>query len=421
MEKLRITGGNRLEGEVRISGAKNSALPILAATLLAEGPMMVGNLPHLHDITTMLELLGRMGVSVAINEDMSVETVCGELNSLVAPYDLVRTMRASILVLGPMLARYGEAEVSLPGGCAIGSRPVDLHLRGMEALGAKVEVMEGYVKAWAPEGRLKGANIFLDTVTVTGTENIMMAAVLAEGRTVIENAAREPEVVDLADCLNAMGAKITGAGTDTMIIDGVEKLHGCEFRVLPDRIETGTFLVAAAVTGGKVLCKDTDPLLLEAVLHKLQEAGADITTGDDWIQLDMHGKRPKAVNIRTAPHPAFPTDMQAQFVVLNAIADGVGTVIETIFENRFMHVHELSRMGANITLESNTAIVEGVENLIGAQVMATDLRASASLVIAGLAAEGETLIERIYHIDRGYECIEEKLQMLGARIRRVPA
>jgi UDP-N-acetylglucosamine 1-carboxyvinyltransferase len=419
MEKLRITGGNRLEGEVRISGAKNSALPILAATLLAEGPMMVGNLPHLHDITTMLELLGRMGVSVAINEDMSVETICGELNSLVAPYDLVRTMRASILVLGPMLARYGEAEVSLPGGCAIGSRPVDLHLRGMEALGAQVEVMEGYVKAWVPGGRLKGADIHLDVVTVTGTENIMMAAVLAEGRTVIGNAAREPEVVDLADCLNAMGAKITGAGTDTMIIDGVEKLHGCEFQVLPDRIETGTFLVAAAVTGGKVLCKDTDPLLLEAVLLKLQEAGADVTTGPDWIQLDMHGKRPKAVDICTAPHPEFPTDMQAQFVVLNAIAEGVGQVIETIFENRFMHVQELARMGADITVDGNTATVTGKETLSGAPVMATDLRASASLVIAALVANGDTDVNHIYHIDRGYECIEEKFQQLGANIRRL--
>ena len=419
MEKLRITGGNRLEGEVRISGAKNSALPILAATLLAEGPMMVGNLPHLHDITTMLELLGRMGVSVAINEDMSVETICGELNSLVAPYDLVRTMRASILVLGPMLARYGEAEVSLPGGCAIGSRPVDLHLRGMEALGAKVEVMEGYVKAWVPGGRLKGADIHLDVVTVTGTENIMMAAVLAEGRTVIGNAAREPEVVDLADCLNAMGAKITGAGTDTMIIDGVEKLHGCEFQVLPDRIETGTFLVAAAVTGGKVLCKDTDPLLLEAVLLKLQEAGADVTTGPDWIQLDMHGKRPKAVDICTAPHPEFPTDMQAQFVVLNAIAEGVGQVIETIFENRFMHVQELARMGADITVDGNTATVTGKATLSGAPVMATDLRASASLVIAALVANGDTDVNHIYHIDRGYECIEEKFQQLGANIRRL--
>lgn len=421
MEKLRIEGGRRLEGEVRISGAKNSALPILAATLLAEGPMHVGNLPHLHDITTMLELLGRMGVEVAINEDMSVETVCGELNSLVAPYDLVRTMRASILVLGPLLARYGEAEVSLPGGCAIGSRPVDLHLRGMEALGAEVEVKEGYVKAWAPEGRLKGAHIFLDTVTVTGTENILMAAVLADGETVIENAAREPEVVDLANCLNAMGAKISGAGTDTLVIQGVETLHGCEFRVLPDRIETGTFLVAAAVTGGKVLCKDTDPLLLEAVLHKLKEAGAEVTSGDDWIQLDMHGKRPKAVNIRTAPHPAFPTDMQAQFVVLNAIAEGTGTVIETIFENRFMHAQELVRMGADIHVEGNTAVVTGKDTLSAAPVMATDLRASASLVLAALVAEGATDVNRIYHIDRGYECIEEKFQQLGANIRRLPA
>ena len=315
MEKLRIEGGRRLEGEVRISGAKNSALPILAATLLAEGPMQVGNLPHLHDITTMLELLGCMGVQVAINEDMSVETNCATLNSTSAPYDLVRTMRASILVLGPLLARYGHAEVSLPGGCAIGTRPVDLHLRGMEALGAEVEVVDGYVKASAPQGRLKGANIFLDTVTVTGTENILMAAVLAEGKTIIENAAREPEVVDLANCLIAMGAKIKGAGTDTLEIEGVETLHGCEFNVLPDRIETGTFLVAAAVTGGRIRCKDTDPLLLEAVLHKLQEAGAEVSTGDDWIELDMKGQRPKAVNIRTAPHPAFPTDMQAQFVV----------------------------------------------------------------------------------------------------------
>ena len=421
MEKLRIEGGNRLDGEVRISGAKNSALPILAATLLAEGPMRVGNLPHLHDITTMLELLGRMGVNVAINEDMSVETVCGELNSLVAPYDLVRTMRASILVLGPLLARYGEAEVSLPGGCAIGSRPVDLHLRGMEALGAKVEVLEGYVKAWAPEGRLKGANIFLDTVTVTGTENIMMAAVLADGKTFIENAAREPEVVDLANCLNAMGAKITGAGTDTMEIEGVETLHGCEFDVLPDRIETGTFLVAAAVTGGRVLCKDTDPVLLEAVLHKLHEAGAEIKTGDNWIELDMHGKRAKAVNIRTAPHPAFPTDMQAQFVVLNAVAEGTGTVIETIFENRFMHAQELVRMGADISVEGNTAVIVGKDKLSAAPVMATDLRASASLVIAALVADGATDVNRIYHIDRGYECIEEKFQQLGANIRRLPA
>ncbi|WP_320820700.1 UDP-N-acetylglucosamine 1-carboxyvinyltransferase [Thalassolituus sp.] len=419
MEKLRIEGGHRLDGEIRISGAKNSALPILAATLLAEGVMQVGNLPHLHDITTMLELLGCMGVQVAINEDMSVETDCAEMKSCVAPYDLVRTMRASILVLGPLLARYGEAEVSLPGGCAIGSRPVDLHLRGMEALGAEVEVLDGYIKAHVPGGRLKGAEFFCDTVTVTGTENILMAAVLAEGRSVIKNAAREPEVVDLANCLIAMGAKIEGAGTDTLVIDGVEKLHGCHFDVLPDRIETGTYLVAAAVTGGRVKCKDTDPLLLEAVLDKLRECGAEVTTGKDWIELNMHGRRPKSVNIRTAPHPAFPTDMQAQFVVLNAIADGVGTVVETVFENRFMHAQELVRMGADIHVEGNTAIVTGKEGLSAAPVMATDLRASASLVIAALVAVGETDVNRIYHIDRGYECIEEKFQMLGANIRRV--
>ncbi|MAK91762.1 MAG: UDP-N-acetylglucosamine 1-carboxyvinyltransferase, partial [Oleibacter sp.] len=336
-----------------------------------------------------------------------------------APYDLVRTMRASILVLGPLLARYGEAEVSLPGGCAIGSRPVDLHIRGMEALGAEVEVLDGYIKAVVPGGRLTGANIFFDTVTVTGTENVMMAATLAKGTTTIENAAREPEVVDLANCLNAMGAKISGAGSDTMVIEGVEKLYGCSFDVLPDRIETGTYLVAAAVTGGRVKTKDTDPLIMEAVLHKLEEAGADITIGDNWIELDMHGKRPKAVNIKTAPHPAFPTDMQAQFMVLNALAEGTGTVIETVFENRFMHAQELVRMGADIAVEGNTAIVTGKEKLQAAPVMATDLRASASLVIAALMAEGATDVNRIYHIDRGYECIEEKFQQLGANIRRI--
>ncbi|MAS25743.1 MAG: UDP-N-acetylglucosamine 1-carboxyvinyltransferase [Oceanospirillaceae bacterium] len=419
MDKLRIEGGNRLNGEIRISGAKNSALPILSATLLAEGVMRVGNLPHLHDITTMLELLGCMGVEVAIDEDMSVETDCANIKSCVAPYDLVRTMRASILVLGPLLARYGEAEVSLPGGCAIGSRPVDLHIRGMEALGAEVEVLDGYIKAVVPGGRLTGANIFFDTVTVTGTENVMMAATLAKGTTTIENAAREPEVVDLANCLNAMGAKISGAGSDTMVIEGVEKLYGCSFDVLPDRIETGTYLVAAAVTGGRVKTKDTDPLIMEAVLHKLEEAGADITIGDNWIELDMHGKRPKAVNIKTAPHPAFPTDMQAQFMVLNALAEGTGTVIETVFENRFMHAQELVRMGADIAVEGNTAIVTGKEKLQAAPVMATDLRASASLVIAALMAEGATDVNRIYHIDRGYECIEEKFQQLGANIRRI--
>ncbi|UZK04373.1 UDP-N-acetylglucosamine 1-carboxyvinyltransferase [Venatoribacter cucullus] len=421
MEKLRIEGGNRLDGDVRISGAKNSALPILAATLLAHGVMRVGNLPHLHDITTMLELLGCMGVAVAINEDMSVETDCAGVNSHIAPYDLVRTMRASILVLGPLLGRYGKAEVSLPGGCAIGSRPVDLHLRGMEAMGAEVEVLDGYIKAHVPGGRLHGANIFLDTVTVTGTENIMMAAVLADGIVTIENAAREPEVVDLANCLNAMGAKISGAGTDTLVIEGVEKLYGCSFDVLPDRIETGTYLIAAAVTGGRVRTKDTDPLIMEAVLHKLEEAGAEITTGPDWIELNMHGRRPKAVNVRTAPHPAFPTDMQAQFMVLNAVAEGTGTVIETVFENRFMHAQELVRLGADIHVEGNTAIVTGKEKLRGAPVMATDLRASASLVLAALVAEGVTEVNRIYHIDRGYECIEEKFQQLGANIRRISA
>jgi len=419
MDKLRIEGGNRLNGEIRISGAKNSALPILSATLLADGVMRVGNLPHLHDITTMLELLGCMGVEVAINEDMSVETNCANIKSCVAPYDLVRTMRASILVLGPLLARYGEAEVSLPGGCAIGSRPVDLHIRGMEALGADVEVLDGYIKASVPGGRLTGGNIFFDTVTVTGTENVMMAAALAKGTTTIENAAREPEVVDLANCLNAMGAKISGAGSDTMVIEGVEKLYGCSFDVLPDRIETGTYLVAAAVTGGRVKTKDTDPLIMEAVLHKLEEAGAEITVGENWIELDMHGKRPKAVNIKTAPHPAFPTDMQAQFMVLNALAEGTGTVIETVFENRFMHAQELVRMGADIAVEGNTAIVTGKEKLQAAPVMATDLRASASLVIAALMADGATDVNRIYHIDRGYECIEEKFQQLGANIRRI--
>jgi len=418
MDKLLIQGGATINGEVRVSGAKNSALPIIAATLLAEGVMRVGNLPHLHDITTMLELLGRMGVSVVINEDMSVETDCSTLNSQTAPYDLVRTMRASILVLGPLLARYGNAVVSLPGGCAIGSRPVDIHLRGMEAMGAEIEVTDGYVHAKS-NGRLKGARIFCDTVTVTGTENILMAAVLAEGTTVIENAAREPEVVDLANCLNAMGAKISGAGTDTLTIEGVEKLEGCHYDVMPDRIEAGTYLVAGAVGQGRVKVKDVDPSTLDAVLAKLEEAGAKLSVGDDWIELDMEGRKPKAVDIKTAPYPAFPTDMQAQFVVMNAVGEGVGTVIETVFENRFMHAQELVRMGADIHVEGNTAVVKGVDQLTAAPVMATDLRASASLVLAAAVAEGETLVDRIYHIDRGYECIEEKLQALGVRIRRV--
>jgi UDP-N-acetylglucosamine 1-carboxyvinyltransferase len=420
MDKLIISGGHRLDGEIRISGAKNAALPILAATLLASAPVTVCNLPHLHDITTMIELFGRMGIQPVIDEKLSVEIDPRTIQTLVAPYDLVKTMRASILVLGPMVAHFGQAEVALPGGCAIGSRPVDLHIRGLEALGAEITVEDGYIKAKAPEGGLRGGNFFFDIVSVTGTENIMMAATLAKGRTVLENSAREPEIVDLANCLIAMGAKIQGAGTDTIIIDGVEKLGGAIYNVMPDRIETGTYLVAAAVTGGRVKLKDTDPTILEAVLSKLQEAGAEITTGEDWIELNMHGKRAKAVSVRTAPYSAFPTDMQAQFIALNALAEGTGTVIETIFENRFMHALEMQRMGAKIQIEGNTAIVTGIAKLKAAPVMATDLRASASLVIAALMAEGDTLIDRIYHIDRGYECIEEKMQLLGAKIRRVP-
>jgi UDP-N-acetylglucosamine 1-carboxyvinyltransferase len=420
MDKLIISGGHRLDGEIRISGAKNAALPILAATLLASAPVTVCNLPHLHDITTMIELFGRMGIEPVIDEKLSVEIDPRTIKTLIAPYDLVKTMRASILVLGPMVAHFGQAEVALPGGCAIGSRPVDLHIRGLEALGAEITVEDGYIKAKAPEGGLRGGNFFFDIVSVTGTENILMAATLAKGRTTLENAAREPEIVDLANCLIAMGAKIQGAGTDTIIIDGVEKLGSARYVVMPDRIETGTYLVAAAVTGGRVKLKDTDPTILEAVLSKLQEAGAEITTGEDWIELNMHGKRPTAVNVRTAPYPAFPTDMQAQFIALNALAEGTGTVIETIFENRFMHALEMQRMGAKIQIEGNTAIVTGIAQLKAAPVMATDLRASASLVIAALMAEGDTLIDRIYHIDRGYECIEEKMQLLGAKIRRVP-
>ena len=421
MDKLIITGGNRLDGEIRISGAKNSALPILAATLLADEPVVISNLPHLHDITTMIELFGRMGVLPVIDERLGVEVDPTRITSLVAPYELVKTMRASILVLGPMVAHFGRAEVALPGGCAIGSRPVDLHIRGLEAMGATIIVEDGYIKATAPEGGLRGAHFLFDTVTVTGTENILMAATLAKGKTVIENAAREPEVVDLAECLIAMGAQITGHGTDTITVHGVERLHGARYSVMPDRIETGTFLVAAAATRGRVQLKDTDASILESVLLKLEEAGAHIDTGKNWIELDMKGNRPRAVNLRTAPYPAFPTDMQAQFVAMNAVAEGTGTVIETIFENRFMHVQEMNRMGARILVEGNTAIVTGVERLKAAPVMATDLRASASLVIAGLVADGDTLVDRIYHIDRGYECIEEKLQALGGIIRRVPA
>jgi UDP-N-acetylglucosamine 1-carboxyvinyltransferase len=417
MDKLLVGGGCRLEGEIRISGAKNAALPILAGTLLADAPVRVANVPHLQDVTTTIGLLGRMGVGVTIDERMRVEVDPRSISALVAPYDLVRTMRASILVLGPLLARHGEADVSLPGGCAIGARPVDLHIAGLRAMGASVEIEDGYIRARA--GRLRGARIVLDTVTVTGTENLLMAATLAAGETVIENAAREPEVVDLAEFLQAMGAQISGAGTDTIRIQGVERLGGADYTVLPDRIETGTYLVAAAMTGGRVRLRQTRPGHLDAVLAKLQEAGAEISTGPDWIELDMQGRRPRAVNLRTAPYPAFPTDMQAQFVALNAIAQGTGAIVETVFENRFMHVQEMQRMGADIRLEGNTAIVRGVERLRAAPVMATDLRASASLVLAALAAEGETLIDRIYHIDRGYECNEEKLSQLGATIRRV--
>lgn len=420
MDKLLIKGGKSLFGEIRISGSKNSSLPILASTLLADGPVKVNNVPHLQDVTTMIELLGQMGVDLVVDDRLSVEADPRGLKNCRAPYELVKTMRASILVLGPLVARFGEAEVSLPGGCAIGSRPVDLHLKGLEAMGADIRVSNGYIHA-SVKNRLKGAHLMFDTVTVTGTENLMMAAALAHGRTVMENAAREPEIVDLANCLIAMGADIKGAGTDTLIIEGVERLLPCEHNVIPDRIETGTYLVAGAITSGRIKCKDTDPHMLESTLIKLEEAGATINTGKDWIEIDMQGRRPKAVNIRTLPHPAFPTDMQAQFMALNAIAEGTSTITETIFENRFMHVSELSRMGADIHVEGNTAVIKGVESLTAAPVMATDLRASASLVLAALVANGETLVDRIYHIDRGYECIEEKLQSLGAQIQRIPS
>lgn len=418
MDKLIITGNGPLNGDVRISGAKNAALPILAATLLADSPMTVRNVPHLHDVTTTIGLLGRMGVELTIDEKLNVEVDPTTISSYEAPYDLVKTMRASILVLGPLIAKYGEAHVSLPGGCAIGSRPVNLHIQGLQAMGAEIEMEGGYIHARAK--RLKGTRLFMDIVSVTGTENLLMAATLAEGQTVIENAAREPEVVDLANCLIGMGAKISGHGTDTITIDGVESLSGTDYRVLPDRIETGTYLVGAAISGGRVKVKDTDPKLMDAVLSKLQEAGGKLTTGDDWIELDMEGRRPKSVDIHTAPYPAFPTDMQAQFMALNSVAEGVATISENVFENRFMHVQELVRMGANIRVEGNMAIITGVEYLTGAPVMATDLRASASLVLAGTVAKGETVVDRIYHIDRGYECIEEKLQQLGVQIRRVP-
>ncbi len=418
MDKLLIQGGVRLDGEVRISGAKNAALPLLAATLLASTPITLSNVPHLQDVTTLMQLLGRMGVTVSINEKCDVEVDANTLSSPIAPYELVKTMRASIFVLGPLLARFGEAQVSLPGGCAIGSRPVDQHLKGLQALGAEITVEKGYVHA-RRHGRLKGARFMFDMVTVGGTENVLMAACLAEGTTVIENAAREPEIVDLANMLKAMGAKIEGAGTDIITVEGVESLSGCHYSVCPDRIETGSYLAAAAVTGGRVRTTHTDPRLLDAVLLKFLEMGAQVQTGPDWIEVDMHGKRPRSVSFRTAPHPAFPTDMQAQFMAIMAVAEGTGTITETIFENRFMHVPELNRMGATIQVDGHIAVVRGVPGLSGAPVMATDLRASMSLVLAALSAEGETLIDRIYHIDRGYERVEEKLAQLGARIRRI--
>lgn len=419
MDAFKIIGGKPLHGEVTISGAKNAALPILMASLLSETPVTFSNVPKLNDIETTIKLLSQFGAKCQWVNESSLMIDASNIDHCRASYELVKTMRASILVLGPLLARFGHAEVSLPGGCAIGARPVNLHIHGLKLMGADIEVENGYIIA-RNAGRLKGATIFMDTVSVTGTENLMMAAALADGVTIIENAAREPEIVDLANCLNSMGAIVLGAGTDTLTITGVEKLQGESYSVMPDRIETGTFLVAAAVTQGKVRCLNTDPKALDAVLSKLQEAGASITTGDDWIELEMTS-RPKAVNIRTAPHPAFPTDMQAQFVALNAIAEGTATTTETIFENRFMHVPELQRMGAKIILEGNTAISTGVEQLNGAQVMATDLRASASLVIAGLVANTETQVDRIYHIDRGYQKIEDKLQALGANITRIKA
>ncbi|MEL0082896.1 MAG: UDP-N-acetylglucosamine 1-carboxyvinyltransferase [Gammaproteobacteria bacterium] len=418
MDKLIVTGGCRLDGEIRISGAKNAALPIMAATLLAQEPVTISNVPHLHDVTTTMELLGRMGVSLVVDEFLNIEVDNSTISSFYAPYELVKTMRASILVLGPLLSRYGEAHVSMPGGCAIGQRPVNIHLDGLKAMGADIRVENGYIIARAD--RLTGANIILETISVTATENLMMAATLAEGTTVIDNAAQEPEVADVAKCLTAMGAKISGAGTSRIIIEGVSRLGGAHHRILPDRIETGTYLVAGAVTGGRVKTRDTDPALVEVILQKLREAGAAIEVGDDWIELDMGGRRPQAVNIHTAPYPALPTDMQAQFMVLDCIAQGSSAVTETVFENRFMHVQELLRLGADISLEGNTALIKGVDSLQGAPVMATDLRASASLVLAGLVASGETHISRIYHIDRGYECIEEKFEQLGANIKRVP-
>ena len=415
MDKLQIQGGIPLEGEVRVSGAKNATLPIIAAALLADDPVTIGNVPHLHDVTTMIELLGRMGVSVTIDEHMKIEIDPSTIRDYVAPYELVKTMRASILVLGPLVARFGAADVSLPGGCAIGARPVNIHVAGLQAMGADIAIKHGYIQAVAK--KLRGARIVFDIVTVTGTENLMMAATLAEGVTILENAAREPEIVDLANCLRAMGAKIYGAGSDIITIEGVSSLHGGEYSVMPDRIETGTFLVAATATGGEIRLQNTSSHLLDAVLEKLTEAGAHIESGENWIQLRMN-KKPQSINLQTAPYPAFPTDMQAQFMSLNCIADGTAIITETIFENRLMHVQELKRMNADIEVEGNAAIIHGIPKLDGTHVMATDLRASASLVIAGLTAQGETVIDRIYHLDRGYENIEGKLSTLGARIKR---
>jgi UDP-N-acetylglucosamine 1-carboxyvinyltransferase len=420
MDKLIIHGGKPLHGDVTISGAKNAALPIMAATLLAGDNVTISNVPHLNDVTTMMELLGQLGAHLVVDERMNVQIDANNVNNFEAPYDLVKTMRASILVLGPLLARFGQADVSLPGGCAIGTRPVDLHTKALKLMGADISVENGYIKARSKGKRLKGKIIVFDKVTVTGTENILMAATLAEGKTVIKNAAREPEVVDLANFLSQLGAKITGAGTATIEITGVESLKGTDYSVLPDRIEAGTYLSAAALTRGSIVTRKIKPDTLLSLLSKLEEAGADIKLGDDWVALDMHDSRPQAVDISTAPYPAFPTDMQAQFMALDAVANGTSAIVETVFENRFMHVQELQRMGAQIKLSGNTALISGVDKLTGAPVMATDLRASASLILAGLAANGETAVERIYHVDRGYERIEEKLSALGADISRVP-
>ena len=418
MDKLLIKGNNELNGEITASGAKNSALPILAASLLADSPMRIGNLPHLNDVTTMIELLGSMGIEIMLNEDMDVNVNPSSIKNLNARYELVKTMRASILVLGPLLAKFNKAKVALPGGCAIGSRPVNLHIEAMRKMGANISLEGGYINAKS-EGRLKGTTIDFDPVSVTATENVLMAASLAEGKTIINNAAKEPEVVDLADCLNKMGAKIKGQGTDRVVIEGVKALEGCKFSVIPDRVETATYLTAVAMTGGSIKMNNTRPNTVESVLNKLREAGAVIESGEDWLSLKMDKERPKATSLSTGPYPSFPTDMQAQFIALNSIARGTATVTENVFDNRFMHVQEIARMGGKISLKGNTAIIDGIKSLVGAPVMATDLRASASLVLAGLVAKGTTQIDRIYHLDRGYERIEEKLRMLGADIERI--